>query len=360
LHKIVEISGTPRERGYRYGEECKDIIHKLINAHYAFYKREIGVSKEALIKEAGKLTGFVEDYSPEIIEEMRGVAEGAEIRLEEILVISGFVELYYPKIFAGCTTLAVSSKVTLDKETYVAQNNDEALDPWLNGDCVVLLKIKRETGPDVLTYAYAGTPGMMGINSAGIGLCINALLCEISTIGVPLLTVTREVLHQKTLEDVYRAIERAKRGNSLNFGIADSKGRICDIECTPHSIDCLFKDDPYFVHTNHFLSKKLGVQKDVIKESGIGFGRDSVFRYERMYKLISEKEGHVDLKTIMGFFRDHKNYPDSICRHVNPKDGAAEKAKTFDSMIFVTSKKTAWISRGNPCENAYICYSLEG
>jgi isopenicillin-N N-acyltransferase-like protein len=358
LHKIVEIRGTPRERGYRYGEECRDVIRRLVNAHYTFYNREIGVSKEMLINEAGKLVDFVEDYSPEIAEEMKGAAEGAEVKHAEILIISGFVELYYPKIFAGCTTLAVSGKVTLDGETYIAQNNDEALDPWLKGDCVALLKIRRKTGPDVLTYVYAGVPGMMGVNSAGIGLCINALLCETSKMGVPLLTVTREVLHQKTLEDVLEAVRKAKRGNSLNFGVADSKGRICDIECTPNSVDCLFVDDPYFVHTNHFLSKRLGVQKDVIRDSGVGFGRDSVFRYERMCKLVMEKGGRVDLKTIMGFFKDHENYPDSICRHVNPKDGATEKAETFDSMIFVTSQRTAWISRGNPCKNEYNFYSI--
>jgi len=360
MHKIVEISGTPRERGYRYGENCKNIIQQLLNAHYAFYDREIGVSKELLINEASKLINFVEKYSSEIAEEMKGTAEGSGVKYEEILIISGFIEIYYPKIFAGCTTLAVSGKVTLDGETYIAQNNDEALDPWLEGNCVVLLKVRRKTGPDLLTYTYAGIPAMMGINSSGIGLCINALLCEISTLGVPLLTITREILQQKTLEDAVEAIRRAKRGNSLNFGIADSKGRICDIECTPKRVDCLFTEDPYFAHTNHFLSKKLGIQKDIIRDSGIGFGRDSVFRHKRMYKLINEREGHVDLKTIMSFFRDHENYPNSICRHVNPKDSIAEKAKTFDSMIFATSQRTAWISRGNPCENEYSIYPLKG
>ncbi|MCD6529787.1 hypothetical protein J7L06_05825, partial [Candidatus Bathyarchaeota archaeon] len=335
MHKVVEVSGTPHERGYKYGEECKEIINSLVNSHYAFYGREIGVSKEKLIAEAGELSSFVETFSPEIAEEMKGTAEGAGVKYEEILMVSGFVELYYPKIFSGCTTLAVSGRVTLDGETYIAQNNDEALDPWLDGECVVLFKVKRKSGPDVLTYVYAGIPGMMGINSAGLGLCLNALLCEISTVGVPLLVVTREVLQQKTIEDAVEVIKRAKRGNSLNFALADSKGNLCDVESTPKGVDCLFTDEDYYVHTNHFLSEALGIQKDLIKESGVGFGRDSVFRYERMRKLISEKDGRVDLKTIMGFFRDHENYPDSICRHVNPKDGATEKAKTFDSLIFV-------------------------
>jgi isopenicillin-N N-acyltransferase-like protein len=129
----------------------------------------------------------------------------------------------------------------------------------------------------------------MGVNSAGIGLCINALLCEISTIGVPLLTVTREILHQKTLEDVFEAVRKARRGNSLNFEVADSKGGICDIECTPKSVDTLFTEDLYFAHTNYFLSKRLGIQKDIIRNSGVGFGRDSVFRCERMYKFVDEK-----------------------------------------------------------------------
>ncbi|RLI21233.1 hypothetical protein DRO47_03990 [Candidatus Bathyarchaeota archaeon] len=93
----------------------------------------------------------------------------------------------------------------------------------------------------------------MGVNSAGFGLCLNALLCEISTVGMPLLAVTGEILQQKTIEDAVEVIKRAKRGNSLNFALADSKGNLCDVESTPKGVDYLFTDEDYYVHTNHFL-----------------------------------------------------------------------------------------------------------
>jgi len=59
--------------------------------------------------------------------------------------------------------------------------------------------------------------------------------------------------NRKQSKDAVGVIKRAKRGNSLNFALVDSKGNLCDVESTPKGVDYLFTDEDYYVHTNHFL-----------------------------------------------------------------------------------------------------------
>ena len=77
-----------------------------------------------------------------------------------------------------------------------------------------------------------------------------------------------------------------------------------------------------------------------------------------MSKLLREKPGKIDLETFMELTKDHANYPDSICRHLNPSDPPEEQFKTFDALIFVPAKGEAWIARGNPCESKYHKYTV--
>ena len=79
-----------------------------------------------------------------------------------------------------------------------------------------------------------------------------------------------------------------------------------------------------------------------------------------MDKLIRSKHGEIDHMLLMSFLRDHVNYPNSICRHVDPADDVVHAMKTLDSMLFVPTKREAWFSKGLPCANRYYRYDLNG
>lgn len=353
LHKVVETSGGAHDRGYQYGAKCKRVIKSLVDSHFSFYRRNYGLSKDLILRDATKYTPYIEDYSPEITEEIKGIAEGAEIKHEELVMIIAFIELYYARIM-GCTSFSAAGKATADGITYVGQNNDEALDPWLNGECCVLVDVKRNSGPSFLTYTYAGIPAMMGVNSDGIALCLNALASGEHKIGVPILIVAREILQQRCIGDAVGAVIRANRADCLNFLIADENGEIYDVEATPSSFDCLYTD-MYMAHSNHFLSRRLDIKRDVIMEAL----PDTIIRYNRMNRLLSEECGSIELKTLMDLVKDHVNHPKSICRHEIPGARPEETMVTFDSLIFVPAKKELWIARGNPCKNEFNKYQIQ-
>jgi len=353
--RVVKLSGGAHERGLAYGNSCKDLIERLVESHYSFYDHFCNVKKSELLKEARKYIPPIEEYSPEIAEEIKATAEGADVMHEEVVMVVAFPEMYYPKLLGTCTAFAVSDSVSATGDVYVGQNEDEALDPWLEGECSVLLSIKERSAPDILLYTYAGIPAMKGMNSEGIALCINAILCEESRIGVPSLVITREILRQKTISEAINAIIRAKRANSLNYVIGDRNGEIYDIEAIPSKIDHFYSEN-HLAHSNHFLSNRLDIQKDYILEEL----PDTIIRCNRMDKLIRSRYGEIDHKVLMSFLRDHVNYPNSICRHVSPDDDPAHTMKTLDSIILIPTKQEAWFSKGPPCEHKFFKYDING
>jgi len=313
------------------------------------------MDKDEVLREAKKYIPFIENYSLEIADEIRGTAEGAEISLQELVMVIAFPEMYYPRLFQHCTAFAVGGEATIDGEIYVGQNEDEALDPWLNGECAVLVTVRRKEGPDVLTYTYAGVPSMKGMNSAGIAMCINAITCEQSQLGVPSLVVTREALYQRTIGDAIDAIVRAPRADSLNYVIADSNGELCDIEATPKDYDLIYSDR-MTVHANHFLSQRIKIEKDMVRNSSA----NTCIRFNRMRRLLEAEVGKIDLKFLMSVLRDHVNYPKSICRHPSPTDPERFQGKTLDSIIWVPAKKEAWLAKDPPCQGKYFQYGIDG
>jgi len=352
---VVTLSGSPLDRGVQYGRTLKSLIGRLVQSHYSFYATHFHVDKTRVLREAGKYIPFIENYSPEIAEEIKGTAEGADISVRELVMVIAFPEMYYPRLFQHCTSFAVGGEAVINGEVYVGQNEDEGLDPWLNGECAALAAIRRKDGPDILTYTYAGVPSMKGMNSAGIAMCINGLTCEQSKAGVPSLVVTREVLCQKTIGDAIGSIVRARRANSLNYVIADTNGELYDIEAVPNDYDCQYSDR-IVVHANHFLSERLKIKKDLIKEKTAG----SCIRQNRMRRLLEAQAGKIDLNFLMVVLRDHVNYPSSICAHPNPAEPEWRRGRTLDSIIWIPRNKEAWLARGPPCQGRYCRYGIDG
>jgi len=349
-YSVLEVKGTGFERGFAYGAHHKQLIRRLIDSHFDFYARYLHTSKEEALRDASGYERPIRDYSEEIADEVKGTAEGAGAQLNEVLLITAFNEVFYPRLSKACTSFAARGDATSDHLTYVGQNNDEGIDPWLDGDCTTLTKYSQKTAPDALIYSYAGAPAMMGINSAGLSVCINALGFEKPRIAVPVLCVVRELLNQKDLDGALNSIERADRAFALNFMVGDTKG-IMDVEANPLNVSVKRSDD-FLHHANHYLYETDGFTDPKSGESRA----NSVARCDRMAELINHNKGKLNLILFQGFLRDHENKPNTVCAHVNPARSKAHHSRTLDGMIYIPEKREAWITKGNPCENEFVKY----
>src|SRR5579875_2650947 len=139
----------------------------------------------------------IERASPDLAEELRGIAEGSGRPLAEIIMLNARSELLRASSAAGrdadgCTVFGLLQHGGRDAPFYVGGNWDwrEATrDHWL------LLRILQPPKPAVSTVVEAGQLARFGVNSAGIALFVNGLNgFRPGEISVPQLVVRRQVL----------------------------------------------------------------------------------------------------------------------------------------------------------------------
>ena len=131
-----------------------------------------------------RLTEIVARYLPTLeefdhrqVEEMRGIAAGAGVPFEHIVLVNARTELMQIALrpglrdslrtmaSEGCTGVVVRPEATRDKQLIHAHNWD-----WQRecADSAVILRIRNQDGPGILTFAEAGTLGRFGFNARGI------------------------------------------------------------------------------------------------------------------------------------------------------------------------------------------------
>ena len=94
----MEVRGSSYERGFAYGEHHSDRLKRLLQSSYALLLDVHGRLEGQVLQEAMKYAEPVRDYSEEISEELRGTADGAGVKMSEVMLITAFNEVFYPKM----------------------------------------------------------------------------------------------------------------------------------------------------------------------------------------------------------------------------------------------------------------------
>ncbi len=345
---VMELRGGPRDRGFAYGEACRGRIARMIEVQFLeeFQGR---LTKEQLLKHARKYEPFIEDYSPDIAEELRAIAEGSGRSYDEIVMINALEER---KAFEPdhCTLFGVTGKATRDGETFAGQTWDGVEKEWWDGEFGILLQIRRKDGPDILDYTNPGILASAGLNANGIAVNWNTMPQPRLALGVPAYVIVAEVLRQKTLGEALDAVRRAHRASTFHLLITDGH-ELYGVEGTPDDLAVAYGGES-IGHANHFVSPKFEPSMNTDVSSS------SIIRHNRMNRLLKESQGVIDLKVCEGFLRDHVNYPQSICCHPGENPDPNQRGYTLDAWICVPSKRELWVAHGLPCQNEFARFSL--
>ena len=161
---LIDLSGAPHERGVQHGRAAADRIRKGV-AHYTAQIARCGLGERDIVGLVRDYLPIIEAFDPLYIEEMQGIARGAEVPFEHIALLNARTEILKlaerPDLRArlaenapdGCTGVVVMPDATAEKRVIHAQNWD-----W-KAECAetaVVLRIRREDGPDILTFTEAG------------------------------------------------------------------------------------------------------------------------------------------------------------------------------------------------------------
>jgi isopenicillin-N N-acyltransferase-like protein len=324
---LIDLSGTPTERGRQHGQAAAAQIKRGIQM-YAESLLKSGVEWKELERRAEAMVPTITAFDATYVEEMRGIADGANVPFAGIMLMNARTEMvsaarrqkaaqHFPD---GCTAAFALPEATADGVLLHGQNWD-----W-RAECAetsVVLRISRDDGPDILTFTEAGGLARSGLNSAGIGLTANALECDRDYqrgAGVPLPFIRRKVLEAEYLALAVRTIFSTPKLGSNHMAISHCGGEAFGFECAPDETFWVAPERGIYVHANHWISES-GRAK--VKDTGLQETPDSIYRDKRVRDSLTPKRGKLTLDDFREAFFDDYATPYSVCRPPRPNNRGA-------------------------------------
>lgn len=354
--RLVLARGGPLERGRQIGESTAGLIGAALDIYESRFTSEVQMSSHDMWETTRGFSEAIEGYSPEIHATLVGIAEGADISLEKIVLLNSRTEILYSngspsELEGACTTGAVRGDRSSTGHTYILQNWD-----WRNNltDQTFILGTEDEEGHRTLTLTEAGMLAKSGMNSAGIGLGVNLLASDrvAERGGVPFHIIARSVLESRTPSRALRTAMDVRRAAAGNLVIGFSGGEAVDIELAPRDFSLEHPRDGLLTHANHFRCRRDWA--DTFGPlSALTFIRD-----ERLRRLLDGAGTTITPADMIAALRDHFSHPDGICRHVDPAVAKDEQVATLYSLVIDTDERSLWIAGQNACSTPYYRYRL--
>jgi Acyl-coenzyme A:6-aminopenicillanic acid acyl-transferase len=343
LHTLNVVEGNNNyECGRKYGLKFKKQIHDWLNCEvYRYVNKK--QSKESMLEYAAACAKEIKAYSPEIMNELEGTAEGSGLPLNEMVLLTLHEELYHRGILpsAGhghCTTAAVGPGVTSDGNVYIGQNWDWWYSMFGKSE---LLLWRCKSYPDVLCYSYPGIRTGSGMNSAGIALVWTSIVSSPESdgprVGVPTYILIAHLLNQTTIEAVIKEAQKAKNAGWFTFVIADDKGNFVNVEGSPKRIV-----------VKKYKSYLTRVEYGTPEMTNTPAGKPVKLhpRGQKILELVEFEKGRINADTLKRFFLDNNL-------------GIHSQGGTVETFIFNTSKRTMEITRGLGNTGKWQTFSLE-
>lgn len=352
---FLKVKGNPYEVGFQHGQLARERIENSLEIYRQSFMDLANIQWDEAIKIAKKFVPIVKEYDPEVIEEVRGIAEGSGSKFEEIIALNSRTEIMFmiERIPEGCTTVAVLPEASGNGHTMLGQNWD-----W-KPDCInsaILLEIRRTEGVGTFNFLEAGMVGRIGMNSSGIGVLGNFLETDQDRkkIGVPVPFIRRKILASRSISAAIQALIRPKRTCSINCLIGSKQGFAMDIETMPEDFYVLYPDKGLFTHANHFVYPNIRA-----KDTSRYRFPDTLYRDWTLRQVLEPQRGKITVKDLQESLMNHFGYPNSICRHLDTDTPRAERIKTVGSLIMDLNSGEIQFAAGCPCESGYETFKFE-
>ncbi len=351
---LLVAQGDPAEIGAAYGEQARGQIEGNLEDYREKF-RTVGIdsTQARRLGEAFRVT--THDYTPRIAATLDAVAESAGVAVGDIYALNARTELMLP---AGpqvteCTGVAVLPEATASGHTLLAQNWDwyPSQQPYS-----LVLATRDERGHEIVCLTEAGMLAKTGLNSAGVGVCVNLLHCDRDGAagGVPYHVLIRAALDQPHGISPALKVTALPRSASINLLVGTAGGVAVDLEIAPGATGRVLPNDGLLVHANHFVS-----DIDVV-DAIYDVGGSSLFRDYRLRQLLAARAADQALtaEDVAYALRDHLGYPYALCRHVNPDDPPELQSLSCSAVVMDLDEQVLLVSDGPPCESPFREISL--
>lgn len=355
----ITLSGRGYELGLQHGQKLKKEIGEIVSLWKKSTSRALRKDANLVLEEFfayADFTNTIRELTPELYEEVRGIADGSGQAFNDIFVLNLLDEFW---VFIEnpenhhCSDVGVPS--INGSPSYIAQNMD--IETYTDG-YQTLIRLEAEgDSPEQLILTHPGLIALNGMNAKGVGVCVNTIMqLNASASGLPVAFMIRKIIGSTEKDEILSFVKNSPHASGQNY-IIGIRGEVFDYEASANKV-VRFKPDNEngtVYHTNH------PIVNDDIKprherfdpnqpENRLPKGSNSYVRLDALQKrmnstpLVSDELIKQTLRS-----KDDPNHP--VC--VNRREGRF--GFTFASVIMtLTGQPHLQITAGPGDESEYI------
>lgn len=217
----------------------------------------------------------------------------------------------------GCTGAIILPPRTRDGQVIHGQNWDWRADCADCAETAIVLRVRRDDGPDFITFVEAGGLARSGFNAAGVAITANYLRSDrdYSQTGVPLALIRRQVLEQQHFALAVRSVATTPKSCSNNMMLSHVDGAGLDFECAPDESFLIAPSDGLLVHANHFVSP---AALSKLRDTGLAGSPCSSYRDLRVRQLLVAAGPRLSPDDLKQALFDDFGTPYAVCRPPRP------------------------------------------
>ena len=367
---VLELRGTPIERGRVYGETMRSVIAPLVESWRSHLGNFLHGTDESSCTEADQYLheffqrtqykSAITKWAPDLLEEVKGLAEGANQSKENMLGMQLMDEEWVfglrrslDRPTTKCTAFGLPNQ--REGISYAGQNMD--IGSWIEGGQVLLHILASNDGPESLVFTIAGEIGLNGLNSDGLGITCNTLpQLNYATDGLPVAFIVRKVLQHRDIDSAEQFLRSIKHASGQNY-ILSTAGDVRCFECCGTSVTRYQPNlgQGRVFHSNHPLASD-DITNILPPEKMRS--KNSVARFDSISSRLNNTSQLYSLEDIKAALSAHDDPENPVSRNINNENSPI--GYTAGSSIYEFSNKPKLhLASGPPCETQYKVFEFK-
>lgn len=323
----TRLKGTHYEAGYKWG----NLLFRhgnSISSHHTFI---ITDERKAFAKTC---IPIYQKYYPEILEEIKGIADGQRDSYENLCTF--LMSMYCFEFTNHCTCFAFKD----DKHIILARNSDFLVSlEKLYLNCIYRLDN---------VYAFNGNTTAFvqmedGINEYGLAVGLTFVYPKIRKAGFNAGMLVRYLLEKcKSTDEAIQELREIPIASQQTLTIADTKGEIVVVECNSEKVKVIYpnKDGNFVVTSNNFNSEEMKEYRNPPIDDW-----KSDERYEVAYQTLKENHDNFSFYLAKDILSGKYGF---MCQYDRKRD-----ADTVWSVIYDLKNRKIYRVEGNPSRKPF-------
>jgi len=359
---VIQVKGTYYDMGVQHGQQTQKLVQENVQFTWNMLTNSLAETRSAIIRDLSAYGERIKSFHPGFAKEMEGIADGAAVSYEDILLLNTQMNLLMRRAVQehACSAFAAWGAATKHGVILTGHNDDG---PRFRDQFQVLLDARPEEGH---RFCVPLMPGSIGFHTMvnETGLCAFGNFLEkgpqpVETrVGIPMRTIFRYLAQfEDNVESAIQLIRNTDCGVATTALLIDRSPDAAILHVTPRKIsEIRSHEGDYLVVTNHALVDDVKPYL-VLQENP----SSSHYRFNSLSRTVKANLSKIDLKTGCTMLSSHfdpsvgRENPsgNSPCRHYE-FEGKLEG--TCRSAVVALGKREMKlrVALGNPCTAYWI------